>query len=252
VLHLRLRLVTREVDARRLELPAPMRDPSVLRTLLVLALEANPVSAGIDIVTIAIDPTPGRVVQESLLARALPPPEQVATLMARLSALMGERRCGTPALVDSHRPGAFAMGVFRMEDGQKQGARSKEQEGPVVRERARESRVLNPESRTPCVALRRFRLPVPARVTTEQGRPVGVRTDRQNLQGGRVRACAGPWRTSGEWWNAPASSPTDLDVLRGRAGWHRDEWDVTLSDGGVYRIFEDRDSGRWFLEGMLD
>ena len=104
VLHLRLRLVTRDVHARSLQLPAPMRDPKVLRTLLLLDLESHPAPAAIDIVTVTIEPTPGRIVQESLLTRALPAPEQISTLLARLGALMGSTRCGSPALVDSHRP----------------------------------------------------------------------------------------------------------------------------------------------------
>ena len=60
--------------------------------------------AAIDRVTVAVDPTPGRVVQFSLLTRPLPSPEQLSTLMARLAALMGEGRCGSPALVDSWSP----------------------------------------------------------------------------------------------------------------------------------------------------
>jgi protein ImuB len=262
VLHLQLRLVTRAVHARSLQLPAPMRDAGVLRTLLLLALEATPAPAGIDAVTITVEPTPGRVLQESLLERAVPPPEQVATLMARLGALMGERRCGAPAVVDSHRPGMFAMAPFRM-GGEGRGAggvgrgaeieseaRSKKQEG--ARCHAARRLAPRPTSPAPSVSLRRFRLPVPARVFVEHGRPIDVRTDRQNLAGGAVRACAGPWRTSGEWWKAPATPPSELDKLRGRAGWDRDEWDVALGDGGVYRIFEDRDTGRWFLDGILD
>ena len=33
--------------------------------------------------------------------------------------------------------------------------------------------------------------------------------------------------------------------------WNNDEWDVGLPDG-VYRIYRDRDSNQWFLEGILD
>ena len=103
------------------------------------------------------------------------------------------------------------------------------------------------------MALRRFRLPVPARVLIDDGRPVSVRTERQGLAGGRVRAWAGPWRTSGEWWQmASAGRNAELDRLRGRTGWDRDEWDVALADGGIYRVFEDRESGRWFVEGIVD
>jgi protein ImuB len=256
VLHLRLRLVTRDVHTRSLQLPAPLRDPEVLRTLIMLALEAHPAPAGIDVVTIAVDPTPGRVVQESLLTRALPPPEHVATLMARLGALMGERRCGSPALVDSHRPGMFAMVPFCMEQGHGTwGMGHGRGKGPGVRDVPHVPGIAptpSPQSPTPSVSLRRFRLPISARVVVEHGRPVSVRTERQNLQGGQVRMCAGPWRMSGGWWKTPGTPPSELDKLRGRAGWNRDEWDVALNDGGIYRIFEDRDSGRWFVEGMVD
>jgi len=41
---LELRLTTRDVHARLLQLPAPMRDPKVLRTLLLLDLESHPPS----------------------------------------------------------------------------------------------------------------------------------------------------------------------------------------------------------------
>ena len=270
VLHVRLRLVTRALHIRSLQLPAPMRDPKVLRTLLLLDLESHPAPAGIDIVTIAIDPTPGRIVQESLLTRARPAPEQMSTLIARLQALMGEGRSGAPSLVDSHRPGAFALVPFRVnEDSPKepapfdsaQGRKAGSHDWGVSHDLRRrgglasgaESRIPNPESRIPSVAaLRRFRLPIPARVLVDHGRPISVRTDRQSLQGGRVQASAGPWRTSGEWWKtAAAPAATELDVLRGRVGWNRDEWDVALSDGAVYRVFEDRDSGRWFVEAVV-
>jgi hypothetical protein len=34
--------------------------------------------------------------------------------------------------------------------------------------------------------------------------------------------------------------------------WDRDEWDVALSDGAVYRIFQDRGSGAWFIDAVVD
>jgi hypothetical protein len=34
--------------------------------------------------------------------------------------------------------------------------------------------------------------------------------------------------------------------------WDRDEWDVSLNDGGVYRIFRDRDSETWFIDAIVD
>jgi len=290
-LHLRLRLVTRDLHLRSLQLPAPMRDPKVLRTLLLLDLESHPAPAGIDAVTLSIDPTPGRIVQESLLARALPAPELISTLVARLQALMGEGKCGSPVTVDSYRPGAFAMRPFvvHQDEGRSQKSEDRRQKtegrkldggrgfpglsgvegspGGLVEAKASTS-ILNPESRTPSpeprvpsACLRRLRLPIPARVLIDGERPISVRTDRPALAGGRVHASAGPWRTSGEWWRTAAAAGTAASVAAGaaapsapprRAGWNRDEWDVALSDGGLYRIFEDRDTGRWFVEAVVD
>jgi hypothetical protein len=34
--------------------------------------------------------------------------------------------------------------------------------------------------------------------------------------------------------------------------WDRDEWDVSLSDGAVYRIFQDRASDAWFVDAIVD
>ena len=34
--------------------------------------------------------------------------------------------------------------------------------------------------------------------------------------------------------------------------WNRDEWDVAVADGGVYRIFQDRDTDRWFVDAIVD
>jgi protein ImuB len=222
VLHVRLHLVTRDVHARSLQLPVPMRDARTLRTLALLDLESSPPPAAIDRVVVAVDPTAARVVQFSLLTRPLPSPEQLSTLMARLHALMGEARCGSPAEVDSWRPGVFAMKPFAPRDVT----------ADVVHRRGRVSAL-------PCpVALRRFRTPVPVRVRIDEGKPSRLAVDRRGFTGGRVTACAGPWRTSGAWWDSQL--------------WNRDEWDVTLQSGETYRLFHDRDSGHWFLDGIVD
>ena len=204
---------------RRLELPAPFRDPRVLRTLILLDLESHPAPAGIDRVSITIDPTPGRIVQFSLLDRAQPTPEQLSTLCARLTAVLGDGRAGAPGLLDTYRPGAFVLRPFALPSAPPQTAAPAE-----------------PTPSLPIV-MRRFRLPVPARVVLDHGRPVRVVTGRQGLTGGAVTASAGPWRTSGHWWREEQ--------------WNRDEWDVALTDG-VYRIFLDRGTDQWFVAGLID
>jgi hypothetical protein len=38
----------------------------------------------------------------------------------------------------------------------------------------------------------------------------------------------------------------------GGAGWDRDEWEVALNDGAVYRIFRDREADGWFIDAIVD
>jgi protein ImuB len=257
VLHVLLRLVTRDPStgsgrdtyARRLELPTPMRDVRALRTLALLDLEAHPAEAAIDRVTIVIDPTPGRVVQHTLYTRAQPTPEQLSTLLARLGALMGQDRFGAAAAVDTHRPGAFVMTPFATDhDGKNRGDRKERRE-------VKQHDVVS--------ALRRCRQPVPARVAVVDGRPVRVTTDRRGFTGGAVTHCAGPWRTSGEWWlEGSGGSGREASVSSThqaypphqthQASWDRDEWDLSLSDGAVYRVFHDRDANSWFIDAIVD
>jgi hypothetical protein len=267
-----LRLVDRTTYPRLLQLPAALRDARVLRTLLMLDLESHPPPSAVDVVTIEIDPAPGRVIQYSLLERAVPSAETVATLTARLDALVGDARCGSPVLLDTHRPDGFEMRRFELSEARhRPGRRAPELsamapagsdqpplklrqsvEAPAKAEDpARHGRGLPRSGRggaglsSPAGArlspvLRRFRPPVAVRVAVERGRPVQVAIDRRGMPGGGVERSAGPWRTSGAWWTAAPG------------GWDRDEWDIALGDGTICRLFQQRDTGTWFLEGVLD
>ena len=82
----------------------------------------------------------------------------------------------------------------------------------------------------PSLAFRAFRPPRAAKVQGSFVSAPGVR--------GKIVQQAGPWRTSGDWWTLSA--------------WARDEWDVALNDGALYRIYCDANTGRWFIEGSYD
>ncbi len=69
------------------------------------------------------------------------------------------------------------------------------------------------------LALRYFRPPLPANVETERGRPSKLSANGIN---GRIIHAAGPWRSSGDWWSNLA--------------WSREDWDVSLTDGALYRL----------------
>jgi protein ImuB len=229
--HLDLRLTDRSTHTRRLQLPAPIRDPRVLRTLLLLDLESHPPPAAVDIVSIELDPAPARITQFSLLQRALPSPETLSTLTARLAALVGEARVGSPGLLDSHAPDAFAMRPFKPDH--------------VAVPNTPDLKV----GPTGSLILRRQRHPPAIRVSVEHGRPVYLAASRRSMPQGAVVQAAGPWRTSGGWWSADL--PPEGGSYR-TTPWNRDEWDVALSSGIICRIFRDRTTERWHLEAIYD
>src|SRR5439155_1394520 len=87
------------------------------------------------------------------------------------------------------------------------------------------------------LALRRLRPPRRVSVATDGERRPAVVCGALGPEA-RVIGCAGPWRVSGEWWDAGA--------------WARDEWDVALSDGAVCRLARELRSGEWYLDGVYD
>jgi protein ImuB len=236
VLYTSLRLTSRTVFTRTLQLPAPMRDPKTLRTLILLDLESHPPDAPIDIVRLFIEPTPAKVLQWTLLERAQPAVEQVSTLIARLTALMGEGHVGSPALIDTWKPGAFEMQPFRVRDASATSPVNAKSDDALQEAKLH-------------AALRRFRFPVPTRVVVQEGRPIRVQTDRQGFTSGAIVQAAGPWRTSGNWWETPGPR---MKSENGGDAWDRDEWDVAMPDGTVYRLVVEREVGQWFLEGVID
>jgi protein ImuB len=246
VVHTRLDLVTRTRHERTLELPAPMNHPRVLRTLILLDLEAHPPDAAIDRVTVRLEPMPGRRVQHTLFRQPLPAADEIATLTARLNALMGEGRCGSPQLLDTHRPGAFAVVPFapggdRLQVTQAGTRRTSQgRQGSRARDAAAAPASEPRDAGQPRAVLRRFRAPVPVRVDVVDGRPAAIGTRHPRLRGGDVDACAGPWRSSGAWWQGAAGA------------WSRDEWDVSIRRGPVYRLCRSHQDHRWTVEGIWD
>ena len=249
-----LQLVSRETHQRTLNLPAPMRESKTLRTLILLDLESHPPSAGIDAVTVAVQVVPGRIVQGSLLDRAVPAPEQLATLTARLRALAGESRVGAPAVLNSHDERGAGMQTFSVTPSasappklRASAISENEPAPPKLRESAiSEGGPASPKLRASaiseggCAVVRRFRLPIAARVEVERGGPVRVIASSSAIPPSDIVNRAGPWHSSGRWW------ATD------RTGWDRDEWDVELVNGGCYRLARDRKSGNWEIEGEID
>ena len=97
------------------------------------------------------------------------------------------------------------------------------------------------ESGYAVTALRIFRPPVRATVTLRDGQPARIACPKRKPIQGEILWVAGPWRSSGDWWD--------------QEGWARDEWDIALQgESGIvlYRLVHDLLSRNWLLEGTYD
>jgi protein ImuB len=211
-----LKLVKGGSHKRTLEFPVPVRDVQVILKQLQFDLEAHSPTAAILGVEVKLNPVEPRALQHGLFIPQTPAPEKLSLTLARLTALVGEGNAGSPELLDTHRPDAFQMRPF----------------APAP---ASELAPTAPLSGALRFAFRYARPAPSAQVRLKLERPATVKLPAHaNMR--EVLAAAGPWRASGDWWTP--------------APWDREEWDIELSDGGLYRVF--RASKEWFLEGVYD
>src|SRR5262245_4136485 len=244
-----------------LQLPVPVQDSKTLLKLLQLELQAHPPKAPVKRVLVTVDAAPPRKIQGELFIPPGPEPQRMEITLARIRAIAGENRVGSPVLQNTHRAETFQMQRFSPSSEEILGARTSRP--PLVAESGQEMNTWS-QKRTrlprfqatvalPHSALRKFRPVLPARVELQNARPTSVTFRNQRH---KVLAQAGPWRNSGDWWN--------------ESYWARDEWDVTLAESikrshttrpfeivvnpeaSVYRIYLDLHTQQWFVEGVYD
>ena len=202
---------------RGFQLPSPTGDPGVFFRVLHTHLET--VKTDTPVVAVHLSMTPARPLhrQRGLFDSSLVDTHGLNETLARVGALMkgggATQRVGVPVLENTRRPDAVRL----------------EAVPDRVEWQSRLAGIAEPRG----LPLRRYRPPLPARVETEDGRPVWVIADGT---AGPVIAALGPWRGSGEWWSAES--------------WERDEWDVEIAGAGLHRIYES--GGKWFVEGEYD
>jgi protein ImuB len=210
---------------RTLRLPLPMLDAKLFLKLLQLDLNAHPPGAPIRKIHLLAEPTRPRSAQAGLFLPPSPEPEKLELTLARIASLVGESRVGSLELLDTHRAEAFRMKRFVA------GTTSATKKQEVV-----------VEEKPAVAALRMFRPPLRATVTLENGEPARVLCNRKKQVQGTVLWKAGPWRSSGDWWE--------------REAWSRDEWDIALQNANqeiaLYRLVHNLLGGGWYVEGMYD
>jgi protein ImuB len=208
---------------RTLRLPLPMLDPKLFLKLLQLDLNAHPPGAPITKIHLAAEPARPRLGQAGLFLPPSPEPEKLELTLARIARLVGAARVGSLELLDTHRAESFRMKRFV----------------PGVAEANRQK--FSAEEKSAVAALRMFRPSLRATVSLENGELARVACTKKKEVQGSVLWKAGPWRSSGDWWE--------------REAWARDEWDIAVqnADGvALYRLVHDLLGGGWFVEGTYD
>jgi protein ImuB len=206
-------LADETAHTRVFRLPEPTAREESLFRVLHTHLESLHTAATVRGVSLECRPVRPLTRQQGLFENALRDPHGFAETLARVSALVGANRVGTPQRDNTHRPDAVTLSA------------------PAAVVAPPEARELHPRRGLP---LRRYRPAFAATVELNGVVPAFVWTVPVR---GVVTGVRGPWRGSGEWW----------DAVR---WWRREEWDVELDTGGVYRLLHEPDG--WFLEGEYD
>jgi protein ImuB len=206
--------------ACHLEFPIPLDDPRTILKLLQLHLERHSPGAPICAFKLGVIPVEPKRVQGGIFLPPAPAADKLQVTMARIANMVGASNVGTPALLNTHRPDAFNTTLL---PGQ-----AKSHTAFSLKDESRKPEMLR-------LAMRLFRPALNARVQVVQLAPKNVIA---NGVRGHVLRYAGPWKTAGEWWTATA--------------WSREEWDVALDDGALYRIYQESTSHEWFVHGVYD
>ena len=237
------------IVTRTLQLPVSMRDTKVFLKLLQLDLTSNPPGAPVTKIWIMAEPAPPRLAQRGLFLPITPEAEKLEITLARIKAIIGQRRAGAARLLDNHRPQSFQVDHFS---------------APIDTSVEGRSPTLSDSNSGSSLAMRLFRPTIKVLVHLVEGRPMNLESDGKEMGRGEVSGTvlwsAGPWLCSGEWWS---ELPTPAN--EGQTGcWDREEWDIALLCDGksankekrdsvaLYRIYCDLATGLWFADASYD
>src|SRR5262245_29100828 len=219
---------------RVFKIPQPTNDVDLLFRMLQTHLENFRSEHPIVAVALSAEPIKPAGEQFGLFETILRNPHQLSETLARLTALLGSDRIGTPVLEETHRPDAFRMQPFSwtfmsassVVAGAKEDVVSGEngQSGP-------DTHALRTVHAT--AALRRFRPAVSASVLQNENRPAHVRSAEMS---GKIIEQRGPYLLSGNWWDEKS--------------WTRGEWDLQLENGELARAHES--DAIWKIDGVYD
>src|SRR5437773_2428706 len=219
-LTLRITFSNKQNYERVFKIPQPTNDVDLLFRMLHTHLENFKSEHPIIAVSLQAQPIKAASQQYGLFETTLRNPNQLSETLARLTALLGADRVGTPVLEETHRPDAFHLQPFCWQ-----------QLGGTTSVSSHYSS--DATERILPIALRRFRPPVSASVFLSENVPADVRSPNVS---GKVAEQGGPYLASGNWWDETA--------------WARAEWDLQLENGVVCRFYQSGDG--WKIDGVYD
>jgi protein ImuB len=219
----------KETYERVFKIPQPTNDVDLLFRMLHTHLENFKSEYPITAVSLQAEPAKPSRQQFGLFETSLRDPNQLYETLARLVALLGSDRVGTPVLEETHRPDAFRMEPFVWELTSAVGHGERSSATPGFHPQARRSSPLHNAG----PALRRFRPNVSASVLLADEQPVHLRSAQIS---GAVSGQRGPYRASGNWWDEKI--------------WSRSEWDLQLENGTIVRCHENPNG--WQIDGIYD
>lgn len=205
-------------DERSIQLASPTTDPLSWLGVIKASLEKQPPRQAVLTILADVQTVEIRHTQLDLFARGAVTSllsSRLDDTIARLAALSGDDRVGSPLPVNTHFPGEFVMTPFTLKPAVNQESRNHEMiRGSLLR-------AVRPAER------------VKARLG--QAGPTYFQGQRF---GGKVLQLSGPWRLESNWWQ--------IDEL------NRDYYEARLSDGWTYRLYRDRRSEQWYVDGICE
>ena len=217
-LTLTITFANKETHIRVFKIPQPTVDVDLLFRMLQTHLENFKSEHPIVAVALTAQPIRPMSQQFGLFETALRNPQQLYETLARLSALLGNDRVGTPVLEETHRPDAFRVEAFSWQVGAIDPNCPSQNAGATPAATAK-------------IALRRFRPPANTSVFV---------SDQSYLESDKIRGQIvdqnGPFLLSGNWWDEKA--------------WAHAEYDMQLENGELVRAHESENS--WKLDGIYD
>ena len=274
--------------SRRVAVAAPSNDVRAILTLINLNLEAAPPEAAVESIRIEIAPRVPRPAQTDMFLPPSPAPDKLQTTIARLSALCSPGNVGAISAENSHRPEAMRLDPFAPPAATpiSENAVAKNVTQLVIRAiaPAREievmcSREIPEFVRGENLGALVISIAGPWRRDGEWW--LGCITDEHADSSDKPAAEHGLERHDGRMFGAhprqvsaqnlkalssltgaPSPTPhlngasehhtkTEMNGAR-KCGFARDYYELALEDGGVYRVFRDLNSQKWFLDGAYD